>query len=1201
MSNSSDFIIENGVLKKYVGPGGDVVIPHGVTSIGNGAFEDCYSIKTVFIPDGVKKIGKDAFKNCRKLSGIRLPASLSSIDNNAFRECRELTQLDICDVAAWCAVTLANDYAHPLYESGKGNWRMNVPGKSGSLLLNGRPVCELVIPEGVCEIAQSVFTNCRSITAVSIPPTLEKIAPNAFYDCKQIKTVNIRDLNAWNSISFTAKPGWGTSYTGSAANPLRNGAVLALNGEVMTELRLSGELKEIGDHVFSGCGSLTSVTFEEGIARIGQNAFQGCGSLHSVFVPKSMRKIDYDAFNGCKNLHVVYIEDLGAWLRVDQNSGGLLSNGADLLLHGEPVREITITEELTKINSHAFDGCRSLTSVTIPEGVTSIGGAAFEGCENLTCVMIPESVKTIYPYAFQNCSNLKNVTIPGGVTSIGNDAFNGCSKLEAVTIPASASSIGYGAFKGCESLRHVTLLASPAVTGWGESWDTPFAGCKTDVWVAQWKKDTTKLLANAELRAIHTDSITAVPSMYRALAALGFAEEEKQDLNTTRAAEHMAFLKKHAAKLCKQMMEHPAAVYFLCEQKLLPAAAVDEYMKEAGERNDVELKARLLSYQNELGQASLTRARAKKEKVKEDYEDALVERMAARDPSKGIEGLTFAITGKLSYDWKSKAEVKEYLESYGAKLSSSVTKQTDYLVATSEADSNSEKSRKALGYGAQVISEDEFNEMVGRRYKNEAQVTIPAWVKSIPEGAFNHCDKLTDITLPEGVTSIGKDAFALCKNLTSITIPESLRSIGYHAFYSSNKLKKVYIKDLSAWLRIDFSGSSNPISRDMFDSYDCKDDDCRQLYLNGVPVRDLIIPDGVQQIGRYAFQDYSLLTSVVIPEGVTSIGECAFANCGNLTSVSIPKSLQSIGKGAFTGCQNLKTIHIRDLKAWCEIQFDGWGHPLSNAGDLYLNGSKIRDLVIPNTVNAISDYAFMGCESLTSVTIPESVTHIGSAAFLGCNGLSADAEGFVIVGTLLVAYKGSDTNVTIPDAVTTIGTRAFSDCSSLTGVTIPEVVTSIGKSAFLGCNSLKDITIPEGVTSIGGGAFQFCSSLASVTIPAGVNKIEEHTFESCDNLTSIILPEDLTGIGSWAFYNCSRLMNITIPKSVTSIGSLAFHGCKKLNEITIPEGVTSIEYATFSDCRSLTDITIPASVKKIDSHAFEKCPKLTIHRLGDLD
>ena len=64
MSSASDFIIENGVLKKYVGPGGDVTIPEGVTSIGDGAFRCCESLKSVTIPDSVTSIGNGAFGWC---------------------------------------------------------------------------------------------------------------------------------------------------------------------------------------------------------------------------------------------------------------------------------------------------------------------------------------------------------------------------------------------------------------------------------------------------------------------------------------------------------------------------------------------------------------------------------------------------------------------------------------------------------------------------------------------------------------------------------------------------------------------------------------------------------------------------------------------------------------------------------------------------------------------------------------------------------------------------------------------------------------------------------------------------------------------------------------------------------------------------------------------------------------------------------
>ena len=97
--------------------------------------------------------------------------------------------------------------------------------------------------------------------------------------------------------------------------------------------------------------------------------------------------------------------------------------------------------------------------------------------------------------------------------------------------------------------------------------------------------------------------------------------------------------------------------------------------------------------------------------------------------------------------------------------------------------------------------------------------------------------------------------------------------------------------------------------------------------------------------------------------------------------------------------------------------------------NLYLNGTLITDLVIPDGVTSIGDGAFDGCSGLTSVTIPDGVTSIGDGAFYGCSGL---------------------TSVTIPDSVTSIGSYAFCDCSGLTSVTIPDSVTSIGDYAFKG-------------------------------------------------------------------------------------------------------------------------------------------------------
>ena len=213
---------------------------------------------------------------------------------------------------------------------------------------------------------------------------------------------------------------------------------------------------------------------------------------------------------------------------------------------------------------------------------------------------------------------------------------------------------------------------------------------------------------------------------------------------------------------------------------------------------------------------------------------------------------------------------------------------------------------------------------------------------------------------------------------------------------------------------------------------------------------------------------------VVIPEEVTfmnrtrkvtSIGENAFRDCFTLYYVTIPNSVTSIGKDAFSGCTGLKKVIVQDIAAWCGISFGSENaNPLYYAHHLYSDeNAEITNLVIPNSVTSIGDWAFSRCSGLTSVTIPNSVTSIGDYTFYVCSGL---------------------TSVTIGNSVTSIGNGAFAGCSGLTSITIPNSVTSIGSEAFYYCSGLTSVTIGSGVTSIGSSAFD------GVDIPTVVSLIE---------------------------------------------------------------------------------------------------------------
>ncbi len=355
--SEGDFQIEDGVLVKYNGDGGNVVIPEGVTSIGDSAFAGCSGLTEIELPESVSYIDGWAFSDCSGLTKIIIPKSVTYIGGWAFSNCSGLEEISV-------------DVGNPVYDS-RGDCNAIIETDDNTLAVGCK---NTIVPDDIENIGYSAFGGCSGLTEIELPESVSYIDGWAFSDCSSLRSIKLpENVTGMDYYTF-----YGCSSLTSITMP--KGVTVA------------------GDSVFYGCSSLTSVSFLDDITEIQGQAFYGCSSLASITIPKSVVDIKDSAFEGCSGLEHIVVSEGNPVYDSRNNCNAIIQTESNTLMLG--CKNTNIPNNVVSIGDSAFNQCSGLTNLKIPTGVKAIGNYAFYGCVNLTSVTVPQSVTAIGDGAF---------------------------------------------------------------------------------------------------------------------------------------------------------------------------------------------------------------------------------------------------------------------------------------------------------------------------------------------------------------------------------------------------------------------------------------------------------------------------------------------------------------------------------------------------------------------------------------------------------------------------------------------------------------------------------------------------------------------------------------------------------------------------------------------------------------------------------
>lgn len=1233
---NKDFVIENGILKSYKGTEKVIVIPESVTEIDESVFRGT-DIEKVIFNRALKKIGAFAFWSCKSLKEIVFHEDneLVTIGSNAFQATESLKLANLEALSVWQATAAESYQFH-----GTGLEKVVLPAsmvklESQFIFASCGSLIELVLPEGLEEIAAHAFRNGGALEELNIPSSVKVIGSLSFFR-SGIKRINslaaeppaLTDVNVFFPIGDVTKVVVPAASIDSykKAKVWSSLASVIVGAEEPDKLygKISvSEMPSPSDDFIIENGVLIKyvgpggdVVLPEGITRIADNAFRSNQTVTSVVMQSGITEMGMCVFWDCHYIKRIVFSDT---IKVIPTSTCYLNWALE---------EVILPRDVEEIQSTAFINCYALTSLDFSKyNIRIFGEQSFMG-SGLQEVYFSKNVKVIGRQAFLQCYRLKNVTFEEGIELefLGASVFSACIMLEEVDLSMlDMKELPSEIFRLCSALTKVKLPSQLTSIPWGL-----FNSCTSLREID---------LSDTKITVLNNYVFYKCTSLERVILPERLIEIMKGTFSDTASLEYIV-IPESVTKIGNDAFKGSGLKAIVFNSPVPPALGSGIFLKH----ND---------------------------------------------------------------------ELRVFVPSDSA-----------------------EAYKKALGeYSDLVNSSSEFDIRDGVLYKYfgcSEEVTVPYEVKSIAAGAFKGNATLRSVYIGGITAGIGTEAFEGCSSLSYVYLSQSVKTIKDRAFGGCGSLARVVIDasvppktgkevfPLNDGLVIEVIDGAREVYAREWKRYEKLIVENGFTVVDGVLVcykgiaKDVIVPEGVTELGKYVFQGCAYMETLTLPEGLIKLGDGAINSCNSLRSIKFPDSLSDIGTDSLSFNKSLECLDIpvnvtrirqnavrfndsmTRLNVYCNLNLTGIAFvSLNNLSEIHFYGvienisnlnftcmpclskvvfyntvlslggeeeknfdapfafnAKLTTVEFRDTVIALGGKAFSNCISLSEVTLYGNLMNLGRSAFSACTklkGIVASVDNLFLSNDeygllynkdkthLFRAMEGWDFDgeYIMPDSVVIMDDYAFSvpevyvvevqniidimfsglgewniNNFRFTGIKISDKLVSIGAGAFCGCKNLKNVTfgsegnlkyimsyafastgvvnieLPEGLQLLEERAFYKCSDLTRVVVPVGVSAFNFNmVFEGCDSLTDFVVDEntDIFRIIDGVMFNKEMTVLYFYPSD------------KEDKEYVVPEGVVKIAANAFYNNRFLSKVTLPESLAVIGDKAFFGTENLTIY------